>query len=95
MGAIHIDLNCQREAGGFLYEKNRIKQKKHQGETFTKKTLQQLQEQFTDKPVSEQKYMIGKQEFIVVSHYSGDKDVDKVLNIIAERRAYSELLHGN
>lgn len=60
-------------------------------ENYIAKTLAELTKQFADKPVSEQKYTIDGKEYIVISHYVGNKDIDTVLGVLAERRAYEDL----
>ncbi len=57
----------------------------------TSKTLQQLREEFSDAPVSQREYMIQGKKFIVTSHYAGNKDLNAVLQKIAENRVYREI----
>lgn len=61
------------------------------GGTFTNKTLQQLREEFSGAPTSQQEYMIEGKRYIVTSHYTGNKDVDEVIRKIAVNRAYKDL----
>jgi len=56
-----------------------------------KKTLNEMNRQYETTPVSNQEYCIDKTKFLVVSHYTGGKDVDEVLNDIAIRQAYADM----
>ena len=55
-----------------------------------KKNLQQLKQEFNDYPTKENNYEIGNKKYIVISHFVGNKDIDKVLNELATSRAYKE-----
>lgn len=61
------------------------------GGTTTNKTLQQLREEFSGAPTSRREYMIEGKRYIVTSHYTGKKDVDKVIREIALKRAYADM----
>ena len=45
---------------------------------------------FEDSPQSNSEYMVDNKKYKVISHYTGTKDLDKVLKEIALRRAYEE-----
>lgn len=55
-----------------------------------KKNLQQLKQEFSDYPTKENNYEIDNKKYIVISHFVGNKDIDKVLNELATSRAYKE-----
>ena len=55
-----------------------------------KKNLQQLKQEFSDYPTKENNYEIEDKKYIVISHFVGNKDIDKVLNELATSRAYKE-----
>ena len=50
-----------------------------------------MKEEFSAAPVMQQEYMIQGKKFIVTSHYAGQKDLNTVLQKIAENRAYREI----
>lgn len=54
------------------------------------KTLQERRTEFADKPVSEKEYTIRGKQYRVVSHFVGEKDIDKVIGALAEKRAYDD-----
>ncbi len=60
-------------------------------EKYIAKKLEEITKEFENRPTSKQKYMIDGQEYIIVSHYVGNKDIDTVLCALAERRAYEDL----
>ena len=56
------------------------------------KDLQSKIQTFVDKPTSERIYTIGGKQYRVVSHYTGEKDVDAVLLDLAKRSAYAKVM---
>ena len=54
------------------------------------KSLNELKERFKDAPTSQNAYEIDGIRYVVVSHYTGKKDIDKVITELAEQRAYTE-----
>ncbi len=54
------------------------------------KSLNNLKERFKDAPMSQNTYEIDGIRYVVVSHYTGKKDIDKVISDLAEQRAYTE-----
>jgi len=42
-------------------------------------------------PISNKEYCIDNGRFLVISHYTGEKDVDKVLTDIAIKKAYADM----
>ena len=58
------------------------------------KTMQELNEQYKDCPQRENEYTVCGQKMIVVSHFIGDKDLDKVVYKNAYNQAMSEMLHA-
>ena len=50
----------------------------------------ELKEKFRDMPTSQKTYEIDGVSYIVVSHYTGKKDIDEVMTGIAEHRAYAD-----
>lgn len=62
-------------------------------ETKSKKsTMFELNEKYKDCPVSVNEYLINGKEYIVHSHFVGDKDIDTVIQNIAFRKAMDEIL---
>ena len=59
--------------------------------TIIKKTLQDMKQQYETTPVSNKEYCIDNTKFLVVSHYTGGKDVDEVLTDIAIKKAYADM----
>lgn len=53
-----------------------------------KNTLQELTQQFKDFPTKKNEYEIDDKKYIVVSHFVGNKDIDKVLEQLATLEAY-------
>jgi len=47
--------------------------------------------QYETTPVSNKEYCIDNKKFLVVSHYTGGKDIDEVLTDIAVRKAYADM----
>ena len=57
-----------------------------------KKTyLEELKEKFKNAPTSRQVFQIEGVSYTVVSHYTGDKDIDKVVKNIALNKAYEDM----
>ena len=54
----------------------------------------ELNEQYRDCPTQEQVYMIEGRKYIVVSHYTGKKDLDDVVYKNAYKQAMDEVLHA-
>ena len=52
------------------------------------KKLQDLQEEFNNYPTKKNEYEIDDKKYIVVSHFVGNKDIDKVLEQLATLEAY-------
>lgn len=46
---------------------------------------------FNTSPMSERKTEISGKRYKVVSHYTGNKDLDKTLYELAEKKAYREI----
>lgn len=44
-------------------------------------------------PTSRNTVTVDGKEYIVISHYTGKKDVDTVIRDLAEKRAYEETAH--
>ena len=61
------------------------------GGRITNKTLAQLSEEFANAPTSQREYMIDGRRYIVISHYTGKKDVNKVIREIAIKKAYADM----
>ena len=56
-----------------------------------KTSLTELKEKYKAVPVSNQVIQIDGISYIVVSHYSGDKDINKVVRNIALSKAYEDM----
>ena len=50
-------------------------------------------EKFEMMPVSRNTITVDGKEYTVVSHYTGNKDVDTVIRTLAEKKAYEETAH--
>lgn len=59
-----------------------------------KKTMQEMNEQYKDKPFTESVYEINGKLFAVTSHFIGEKDIDKVLFNLAYKKALQESENG-
>lgn len=59
-----------------------------------KTNAKELNEQYRKCPTQEQKFEIEGRKYIVVSHYTGEKDLDEVVYRNAYDRAMSELLRA-
>lgn len=55
------------------------------------KTLEQLREEFINAPTNRREYIIDGKKYVVISHYTGDKDINEVLQRVAVNRAYREM----
>lgn len=56
-----------------------------------KTSLTELKEMYSSVPVSSQVLQIDGISYTVVSHYAGDKDINKVVRSIAFNRAYEDM----
>lgn len=54
-------------------------------------TLTELNEKHKDCPVRTNRFFVDGKEYIVHSHFCGNKDIDKVISTIALNRAMSEV----
>lgn len=54
-------------------------------------TLNELNEKYKGCPVRTNRYFIDGKEYIVHSHFCGNKDIDKVISSIALNRAMSDM----
>lgn len=54
----------------------------------------ELNEKYQNCPTSEKMIVIDGRTYIVVSHFVGDKDLDKVVYKNAYNQAMSEMLHA-
>ncbi len=54
----------------------------------------ELNEKFKDCPTKEKEIVIDGRTYIVISHYTGQKDLDDVVYKTAYNQAMSELLHA-
>ena len=55
-----------------------------------KRTMQEMNEQYKDKPCTESVYEIGGKLYAVTSHFVGEKDLDKVIFNLAYKKAFEE-----
>lgn len=53
--------------------------------------LKEMINEFSGKPMSEQVYTVAGKRYCVVSHYTGEKDIDSVLLGLAKKNAYAVL----
>ena len=56
-----------------------------------KVTMQDMQAKFSTMPTSSNVVVIDGISYTVVSHYTGNKDVDKVIRALAEKQAITEM----
>ena len=56
-----------------------------------KETMQDMKERFGAMPTGSQIIVIEGVNYTVVSHYTGKKDVDRVIREIAEKQATAEM----
>lgn len=54
-------------------------------------TLNELNKKFGNCPVRTSRYFVGGNEYIVHSHFCGNKDIDQVISTIAFNRAMSDI----
>jgi hypothetical protein len=54
----------------------------------------ELNEKFKDCPTQEQEFEIEGRKYIIVSHYTGKKDLDEVVYRNAYNQAMDEVLHA-
>ena len=59
-----------------------------------KTNAKDLNEQFRDCPIQEREFEIEGRKYIVVSHYTGEKDLDEVVYRNAYAQAMKELLRA-
>ena len=53
-----------------------------------------LNEQYKDCPTQEQEFEIEGRKYIIISHYTGKKDLDEVVYRNAYNQAMDEVLHA-
>lgn len=58
------------------------------------KNAKELGEQYKDCPTQTQEYEIEGRKYIVVSHFTGKKDLDEVVYKNAYNQAVDEVLHA-
>ena len=56
-----------------------------------KETMQDMKERFGAMPTGSQIIVIDGVNYTVVSHYTGKKDVDRVIREIAEKQALTDM----
>lgn len=56
-----------------------------------KQTMQDMKERFGAMPTGSQVIVIDGVNYTVVSHYTGKKDVDRVIREIAEKQALADM----
>ena len=56
-----------------------------------KETVQDMKERFGAMPTGSQVIVIDGVNYTVVSHYTGKKDVDRVIHEIAEKQALADM----
>ena len=56
-----------------------------------KQTMQDMKEQFGGMPTSRDVIVIDGVSYTVVGHYTGKKDVDRVIREIAEKQALADM----
>ncbi|MBO5571374.1 MAG: hypothetical protein J5926_01500 [Ruminococcus sp.] len=54
----------------------------------------ELNEQYKDCPTQEQEFEIEGRKYIIISHYTGKKDLDEVVYRNAYNQAMDEVLHA-
>ena len=60
-----------------------------------KQTMQDMKERFSGMPTISRVVVIDGISYIVVSHYTGSKDVDRVICEIAEKQALADMSSQN
>lgn len=53
--------------------------------------MQDMKERFGDMPTGSQIIVIEGVNYTVVSHYTGGKDIDRVIRALAEKQATAEM----
>lgn len=56
-----------------------------------KATLEELRERFDDKPSEKNVYTVDGVAYTVVSHYTGEKDINEVIGRLAAEQAYADM----
>lgn len=56
-----------------------------------KKQLQELKQEFSNFSTSQNEYVVNDKKYIVVSHFVGNKNINEILIILAQKQAYSEM----
>ena len=56
-----------------------------------KETMQDMKERFGAMPTGSQVIVIDGVNYTVVSHYTGEKDIDHVIRALAEKQATAEM----
>lgn len=56
-----------------------------------KATLEELRKRFEEKPSSKSVYTVDGIAYTVVSHYTGEKEIDEVIERMAAEQAYADL----
>lgn len=56
-----------------------------------KATLEELRKRFDEKPSSKSVYTVNGIAYTVVSHYTGEKEIDEVIERMAAEQAYADL----
>ena len=56
-----------------------------------KETMQDMKERFGAMPTGSQIIVIEGVNYTVVSHYTGGKDIDRVIRALAEKQATAEM----
>ena len=60
-----------------------------------KQTMQDMKERFSGMPTSRDVIVIDGISYTVVSHYTGSKDIDRVIREIAEKQALADMSSQN
>ena len=60
-----------------------------------KLTLEEMMKKYDTMPTSTQIMQIDGTSYTVVSHYTGGKDIDEVIRMLAERQAYEAIAEKN
>lgn len=56
-----------------------------------KATLEELRERFDGKPLEKSVYTVEGVAYTVVSHYTGEKDINEVIGRLAAEQAYADI----
>ena len=63
------------------------------GGIFLKKAaMKEMMKQYEIKPTSKRTITLNGTDYTVISHYTGNKDVGAVINELALKKAYAEML---